>query len=133
MSQDEATEGEQLSDEVETSEPIGAAGDSQNALPIRMLHDRVLVDPDADTGERRSTGGILIPATVQMGRKLAWAKVVAIGSSVRTVKLDDRVLYDPAERSEVELRSKTYVLLRERDLHAIAAERLADSGTGLYL
>ena len=102
-------------------------------LPIQMLHDRVLVDPDGDEGERRSTGGILIPATVQMGRKLAWAKVVAIGASVRTVKLDDRVLFDPSERSEVELRNKTYILLRERDLHAVAAERLSDADTGLYL
>jgi len=47
--------------------------------------------------------------------------------------LDDRVLFDPAERSEVELHRKTYVLLRERDLHAVAAERLQDGSTGLYL
>lgn len=114
-------------------EPDEAAGGSMGALPIRMLHDRVLVDQDDEAGERRSTGGILIPATVQMGRRLAWAKVVATGSSVRTVKLGDRVLYDPADRAEVELRSKTYVLLRERDLHAVAAERLQDGSTGLYL
>ena len=102
-------------------------------LPIRMLHDRVLVDPDAEAGERRSTGGILIPATVQMGKRLAWAKVVAVGSSVRSVKVDDRVLFDPADRAETELQGKVYVLLRERDIHAIAAERLHDSDTGLYL
>ena len=47
--------------------------------------------------------------------------------------LHDRVLFDPAERSEVELHRKTYVLLRERDLHAVAAERLQDGSTGLYL
>lgn len=103
------------------------------ALPIQMLHDRVLVDPDADAGERRSTGGILIPATVQMGHRLAWAKVVAVGSNVRTVKLADRVLFDPSDKAEVELRCKTYLLMRERDLHAIAAERLQPDNTGLYL
>ncbi|GAA2178960.1 co-chaperone GroES [Brooklawnia cerclae] len=119
--------------EVAFDEPTGGAGESQAALPIRMLHDRVLVDPDDEQGERRSSGGILIPATVQMGRKLAWAKVVAIGSNVRSVRLGDRVLFDPQERAEVELRNKTYLLLRERDLHAVAAERLQDSGTGLYL
>lgn len=109
-----------------------AAAESSSPLPIQMLHDRVLVDPDAES-ERRSSGGILIPATVRMDRKLAWAKVVAIGASVRTVKLDDRVLFDPSERAEVELRNKSYVLLRERDLHAVAAERLSDADTGLYL
>jgi chaperonin GroES len=33
----------------------------------------------------------------------------------------------------VEVRGKDYVLLRERDLHAVAAERLQDGKTGLYL
>lgn len=113
---------------------IDGVGESVPAvLPIRMLHDRILVDPDDEAGERRSTGGILIPATVQMGHRLAWAKVLAIGSSVRTVKLGDRVLFDPAERAEVELRGKAYLLLRERDVHAVAAERIQDGETGLYL
>ncbi|BEH03075.1 co-chaperone GroES [Brooklawnia propionicigenes] len=122
------------SDDNETvGESAGVGESSPTVLPIRMLHDRILVDPDDEAGERRSTGGILIPATVQMGRRLAWAKVLATGSSVRTVKLGDRVLFDPAERAEVELRGKTYLLLRERDVHAVAAERLQDGSTGLYL
>lgn len=102
-------------------------------LPIRMLHDRVLADVDALSGERRSGGGILIPATVQMGRRLTWAKVVAIGPNVRSIELGDRVLFDPEERAEVELQAKSYVLLRERDIHAVASESVADGGTGLYL
>lgn len=102
-------------------------------LPIRMLHDRVLVDPDSESGERRSGGGIVIPATVVVGRRLAWAEVVAVGASVRTVKVADRVLYDPEDRAEVEVQGKDHVLLRERDLHAVAADRLSDGKTGLYL
>jgi len=31
--------------------------------PIKMLHDRVLVEVGSDAGERRSSGGIVIPAT----------------------------------------------------------------------
>ena len=107
----------------------GAAPD----LPIRMLHDRVLVSTEGESGERRSGGGILIPATVEMGRRLAWARVVATGAHVRTVKVGDRVLFDPADKAEVEVRSKDYLLLRERDLHAVAAESLEDGKTGLYL
>jgi chaperonin GroES len=108
-------------------------GPDPDALPIRMLHDRVLVSTEGEAGERRSSGGILIPATVAIGRRLAWAVVVAVGSNVRTVKINDRVLFDPADRAEVEVRGKDYVLLRERDLHAVAAERLQDGKTGLYL
>jgi chaperonin GroES len=98
-----------------------------------MLHDRVLVSTEGESGERRSGGGILIPATAAMGRRLAWGTVVAAGTSVRMVKVDDRVLFDPQDRAEVEVRGKDYLLLRERELHAVAAERLSDGHTGLYL
>jgi chaperonin GroES len=104
-----------------------------SALPIRMLHDRILVDLDSESGERRSSGGIVIPATAQMGKRLAWAGVVAVGANVRTVEVGDRVLFDPEDRAEVEVRGHDYVLLRERDLHAVAAQRLQDGQTGLYL
>jgi chaperonin GroES len=102
-------------------------------LPVRMLHDRLLVSVDGDDEERRSSSGIVIPATASMGRRLAWAKVVAMGSNVRTVEIGDRVLFDPEDRAEVEVRGDSYVLLRERDLHAVASERLEDGQTGLYL
>ncbi|MEE4542162.1 co-chaperone GroES [Streptomyces sp. V4-01] len=100
-----------------------------------MLHDRVLVRQDGGEGERRSGGGILIPATAAVGKRLAWAEVVAVGQNVRTVEVGDRVLYDPEDRAEVEVRGVAYVLMRERDLHAVAAERLqgTDDSTGLYL
>ena len=98
-----------------------------------MLHDRVLVELDPDVGERRSGAGLVIPATASTGRRLAWALVVAVGAHVRSVKLNDRVLFDPQDRAEVEVRGKDYVLLRERDLHAVAADVPADGRTGLYL
>ena len=52
-----------------------------------MLHDRVLVSQEGEGGERRSGGGIVIPATASIGKRLAWATVVAIGSNVRQVKV----------------------------------------------
>src|SRR3954451_12484920 len=100
-----------------------------------MLHDRVLVSIDAESAERRSTGGIVIPATAKMGHRLAWAEVVALGRNVRTMEVGDRVLFDPEERAEVELHGTGYTLLRERDIHAVAAERIEDTeaAPGLYL
>ena len=66
-------------------------------------------------------------------RRLSWARVAAVGPHVRTVEIGDRVLYDPEDKAEVEVNAETYVLMRERDIHAVAAERLGDSQTGLYL
>lgn len=102
-------------------------------LPIRMLHDRILVSLDRDPGERRSTKGIVIPATASMGRRLSWARVCATGQNVRTVQLGDRVLFDPEDKAEVEVSGDVYVVMRERDIHAVAAERLGDEAAGLYL
>lgn len=103
-------------------------------LPIQMLHDRVLVVIDVESGERRSNAGIVIPATAKMGKRLAWADVVATGGNVRSVQIGDRVLFDPEDRAEIELHGTGYVLLRERDIHAVASERLDEAGaTGLYL
>jgi chaperonin GroES len=101
-------------------------------LPIKMLNDRLLVKIPREDGERRSSGGILIPATAQVAKRLVWAEVVGVGQNVRTVQVGDHVLFSPEDRYEVEVRGEDFLILRERDIHAVAAERVEGS-TGLYL
>jgi len=100
---------------------------------IRMLHDRVLLKPDISSNERRSAAGIVIPATAESGKRLLWATVVAVGQLVRQVKKGDRALFDPENQADVELNGIDYILLRERDLHAVAELGDTGDGTGLYL
>ena len=100
--------------------------------PITMLADRLLVQIPNSEGERSSRGGILIPATAQVSKRLAWAEVVAVGPQVRNVEPGDSVLFNPEDRYEVEVRGDDYLILRERDIHAVASERI-EGGTGLYL
>ena len=114
-----------------TSEP-GKVG-RVDKLPIKMLNDRILVRLQGPEGERRSSGGILIPATAQMSRRLTWAEVMAVGPNVRAMEIGDQVLFNPEDRYEVEVRGEDYIILRERDIHAVAAPRLAEGSTGLYL
>ena len=102
-------------------------------LPVKMLNDRIMVRIGAAEGERRSSGGILIPATAQVGKRLTWAEVIAVGPNVRSMEPGDRVLFNPEDRYEVEVRGTDYIILRERDVHAVAAERLEEGSTGLYL
>ena len=101
-------------------------------LEIQMLHDRVMVKADA-TGERRSGAGIVIPATAEIAKRLVWGEVFGVGNHVRTVKVGDRVLFARDDQYEVEVQGSTYLVLRERELHAVAAERAERGGTGLYL
>jgi chaperonin GroES len=105
---------------------------SEAKLEIQMLHDRVLVRVSEDEGERRSTGGIVIPATAQVARRLAWGDVLGVGNNVRNVKVGDRVLFNPEDQLEVEIQGEGYLVMRERDIHAVASER-TEHGTGLYL
>lgn len=107
---------------------------NSGAAAIKMLHDRLLVELDREAGERRSSGGIVIPATAAMGaRRLAWSRVIAVGPHARAVEVGDRVLFDPEDKSEVEVQGDVYIVMRERDVHAVAAERIDAGSTGLYL
>ncbi|HWE90805.1 MAG TPA: co-chaperone GroES [Pseudonocardiaceae bacterium] len=101
-------------------------------LEIQLLYDRILVKISPEDGERRSSGGIVIPATAQMARRLAWGDVLGVGTNTRTVQTGDRVLFNPEDQFEVEIQGDTYLVLRERDVHALASER-TEHGTGLYL
>ena len=101
-------------------------------LPISMLNDRLLVKIPVNDGDRRSGGGILIPATAQVAKRLVWAEVVALGQTVRAAEVGDRVLFSPDDRYEVEVGGIDYIMLRECDLHAVAASRI-EASTGLYL
>ena len=108
------------------------AAEAREKLPIKMLNDRILVNLSSE-GERRTSGGILIPATAEMKKRLVWGEVVAAGPNVRAMESGDQVLFSPEDRYEVEVRGDDYIILRERDVHAVAAERLEESSTGLYL
>jgi chaperonin GroES len=116
-----------------SAEP-GPAGpeDGASRQSITMLSDRVLVQIPQVEGERKSRSGILIPATAQVSKRLAWAEVVAVGPHVRNIKAGDQVLFSPEDRYEVEVQGDDYLILRERDIHAVASDRI-DGGTGLYL
>jgi len=100
--------------------------------PIKMMMDRLLVQIPTADGERKSRSGIVIPATAQVSKRLVWAEVVAVGPHVRNIEPGDQVLFNPEDRYEVEVRGDDYLILRERDIHAVASERI-EGGTGLYL
>ena len=99
---------------------------------IRMNADRLLVGKPSE-GERQTKGGLLIPATAaSVNKRCIWSEVVAVGPNVRSIEPGDQVLHLPDGGLEVEIRGEEYILLRERDVHAVASDR-DDPGTGLYL
>ncbi len=101
--------------------------------PIKMLHDRIMVRLPGGQAERRSSGGILIPATAQQQKRLIWGEVIGVARNVINVEEGDHVLFNPEDLFEVEVHGEDFLILRERDVHAIAASRIEPGAPGLYL
>lgn len=88
---------------------------------VRLTGDRLIVRVP-DDGERQSRGGLLIPATATPApKRCIWAEVELVGPDVRIVKVGDRVLFLPQSGLEVEIEGDDLVLLRERDIQAVAS------------
>jgi len=88
---------------------------------IRLTGDRIVVE-HPDSGERKSRGGLLIPATAAPApKRCMWGEVALVGPDVRAVKAGDRILFLPQAGLEVELNGDEYLLLRERDVQAVAS------------
>ena len=102
---------------------------------IRLTGDRLVVRLP-ENGERKSSGGLLIPATAMPApKRLSWGDVALAGPDVRVAKVGDRVLFLPSSGLEVELEGEDLVLLRERDVQAVAspAAGVNDHTPGQYL
>ena len=120
-----------------TSKLRSVSQPDQDAVPeavesIRLTADRILVKVP-DESERRSKGGLVIPATAATPvKRCVWSHVVLVGPETRNVKVGDRVLFIPQTGLEVDVKGETYLLLRERDIQAISSDR-ADPHAGQYL
>lgn len=113
-------------------EPLPVPDDAYGRRAVTVLGDRVLVAPPGDA-ERRSKGGIVIPATARsVDRKGIWGEALAVGPNVRHVTTGDEVLYLPEDAIEVDVQGESYLIVRERDVHAVGSED-AGATTGLYL
>jgi chaperonin GroES len=111
---------------------IRAVDKTESGQSICMTADRVLVRKPADS-ERATKTGLVIPATAaSVNKRCIWSEVVAVGPNVRAIETGDHVLHLPEGGLEVEVRGEEFILLRERDVHAVASDR-TDGGTGLYL
>jgi chaperonin GroES len=119
-------DGEGEDDRTEDEEESGPAN------RMRLTADRILVRIPDDS-ERKSKGGLLIPATAATPvKRCIWSDVVLVGPETRNVRAGDQVLFIPHSGLEVEWNDETFLLLRERDVQAVASER-TDPRPGQYL
>jgi chaperonin GroES len=101
---------------------------------VKLTGDRIVV-ASPENGERQSRGGLLIPATAAPApKRCVWSEVVMVGPDVRTARPGDRVLFLPQAALEAEIDDEEYLLLRERDVQALATAPEPGGGQpGQYL
>jgi len=88
-------------------------------MKIKPLSDRVLIEPAA--AEEKTAGGLFIPDTAK--EKPLQGKVVAVGPGTAEVKMEvkvgDKVLYGKYSGTEINLDSKDYIIMFQKDILAI--------------
>jgi chaperonin GroES len=110
----------------------GSAADDPK-LAVRVTADRILCASPSDD-DRRTKAGILIPATAKSAdRRGVWGNVTEVGPMVRTVEAGDHILFLPEAAIEVDVRGEVFLIVRERDVHAVASGEREAGKTGLYL
>ena len=106
---------------------------NHHKMAVRVTGDRILCAIPGEE-DRRSKSGIIIPATAKTAdRRGLWAHVAETGPLVRSVETADRVLFLPEDAIEVDIRGEVFLIVRERDIHAVASGERDVSPTGLYL
>ena len=92
-------------------------------MKIKPLFDRVVLLPKENETETKS--GIILPTAAQ--EKSQMAKVVAVGEGgeidgkkvTMQVKVGDMVLYAKYSGTEITIKKKKYVVVRQNDILAI--------------
>ncbi|MDE1975217.1 MAG: co-chaperone GroES [Patescibacteria group bacterium] len=96
---------------------------------IKPLADHVLVKEDAESKEKKTLGGIIIPVTVNEDKGAKTGEVMAVGPG-RTeegelvkpsVKYGDKVLFKEWGGSKIKLDDEEYYIISESDILAIIA------------
>ena len=112
---------------------LGPMPTDDQKFAVHVTADRILCRAPGDD-DRRTKGGILIPATAKSAdRRGIWAEVAEVGPLVRGTHPGDRVLVLPEAIVEVDVRGDVFLIVRERDVHAVASGERDAGSTGLYL
>ena len=85
-------------------------------VPLKPLDDRVVaIREEAAT---KTNSGLYLPADKK--EKSHIAKVVAVGSNVKEVKVDDRIVVREYSTTDIKVDGAEYIIVKEEDILAIA-------------
>ena len=84
------------------------------SVNIKPLADRVVAEPVE--AESKTASGLYLPGNAQEKPKVA--KVVAVGPTVKDVKVGDKIIYGGYSNTEVKVDGNKYLIIKEEDVLA---------------
>jgi chaperonin GroES len=84
------------------------------SAPIQPLADYVLAEQEE--AQTKTASGIILPDGAK--EKPKTAKVLAIGSQVRDIKIGDRIVYGGYSNEEIKYGGKEYMLIKQENVFA---------------
>ncbi len=82
--------------------------------PIKPLADRVVAV--REVAQAKTASGLYLPETAK--EKPVIATIVAIGPDVKTLKVNDRIIYKEYSTTELKVDATEYLLVKEEDVLA---------------
>lgn len=84
------------------------------STPIKPLADRVVAQ--REEVQTKTTSGLYLPDNAK--EKPVIAKVVAVGPDVKSLKVNDRIVYKEYSTTELKINDAEYLIVKEEDVLA---------------
>jgi len=84
------------------------------AVPIQPLADYVVAQQEE--AATKTASGIYLPDAAK--EKPQTAKVVAVGKDVKSIKINDKIIYKSYSSTDVKYDKEDYLLIKEEDILA---------------
>lgn len=84
------------------------------SVPIQPLADYLVVQQEE--AETKTASGLYLPGGAQEKPKVA--KVLAVGTEVKNVKVGDRVIYGGYSNETVKIDAQEYILVKLENIYA---------------
>lgn len=88
------------------------------SVPLQPLADYVVAVAEAAAAKTKS--GLYLPDNAQEKPKIS--KIVAVGKSVKELKVGDKIVYKSYSTTDVKVGSEEYILIKEEDVLATVQE-----------
>lgn len=87
-------------------------------VPIKPLADRLVAI--SEVAPNKTASGLYLPDAAK--EKPVMAKVIAIGPDVKSLKINDRIIYKEYSTTDFKINDQDYLIIKEEDVLAIAAK-----------